>query len=79
MNIDRSDCKPIQFNSNEDEKLFEKKRGGAFEWCCTSTNDLTKLDLSLAIVGVLLLVAIATIIPVIFILKNNYSGNRFYQ
>jgi hypothetical protein len=34
------------------------------------------LGLSLAIVGVLLLVTIAIIIPLIFILKNN-SGNRF--
>jgi hypothetical protein len=67
MNIDRSDRKPIRFNSNEDEKRFEKKRVGAFEWCCTSTNGLTKLGLSLAIVAVLFLVTIAAIIPVIFI------------
>jgi hypothetical protein len=75
MNMNRSDRKPIRFNSNKNDKRFEKKRVGAFGWCCTSTNGLTKLGLFLSILGVLFLVAIAAIIPLIFILKNNSGSN----
>jgi hypothetical protein len=75
MNTNRSDRKPIRFNSNKNDKRFEKKRVGAFGWCCTSTSGLTKLGLFLSILGVLFLVAIAAIIPLIFILKNNSGSN----
>jgi hypothetical protein len=74
-NVNDSTRKPIRFNSDEEDRQYDDKRVGAFGWCCCCTsNGLTKLGLSLAIVGVLFLVAITIIIPLVIILKTN-SGN----
>ena len=48
-----------------------KGAGNACEWCCTGTNGLTKLGLTLSIIALLILIALAVVIPVIFILRNN--------
>lgn len=61
----------MELYENENYQHGGKERAGAFAWCCSSPNGLTKLGLILSVIGVLILVALAITIPVIFILKHN--------
>jgi hypothetical protein len=76
LDIYRSQRKPIRFDSREDDEEYDEKKGCYSEWFCSSTKGLTKLGLTLSIIGILFLVFVAGIIPFIFIFKNN-SGNNY--
>lgn len=63
-------------NKKHDDSKWKKRERCAGNWCCSTPNGFTKLGLILSVIGVLILVILAAIIPMIFILKNNQTTNN---